>query len=164
MPSSLLQQLQRGVALEALGESGCSFTAESVFRETASMGAGLGAEGCQWALTQKRTLWGSGLRQGGDLRLLEDGSESGGALVSDVVAPNTASEGQDGDGERVRVSMGADRKTNALVREGPAYLSDCSVELPLRPSARAAAPLGPSSLSCRLRAWWRQVVRHVKGR
>ena len=51
VPSSLLQRLQRGVALEALGESGCSFTAESVSRETASMGAGLGAEGCQWALT-----------------------------------------------------------------------------------------------------------------
>ena len=59
--------------------------------------------------------------------------------------------------------MGADRKANALVPEGPAYSRDCSVELPLRPSARAAPPLGPSLLSRRLRAWWRQVVRHVKG-
>jgi len=47
--------------------------------------------------------------------------------------------------------MGADTKAKyALVREGPAYSSDCSVELPLRPSARAAAPFGPSPLSCRL--------------
>ena len=44
--SSLLQRLQRGVALESLGESGSSFRAESVFRETASMGA-VGVEGCQ---------------------------------------------------------------------------------------------------------------------
>ena len=56
------------------------------------------------------------------------------------------------------------KRTLPLVREGPAYSSDCSVELPLRPSARAAAPLGPSSLAPRLRAWWRQVVRHVKER
>ena len=58
-PSSLLQRLQRGVALESLGESGSSFRAESVFRETASMGAGVGAEGCQWGLTQKQPLWGA---------------------------------------------------------------------------------------------------------
>ena len=33
-----------------------------------------------------------------------------------------------------------------------AYSSDCSVELPLRPSARVAAPLGPRLLFRRLRA------------
>ena len=59
MPSGLLQRLQRGVALESLGESGSSFRAESVFRETASMGAGVGAEGCQWGLTQKQPLLGA---------------------------------------------------------------------------------------------------------
>ena len=56
--SGLLQRLQRRVALESLGESGSSFRAESVFRETVSMGAGAGAEGCQWALTRKQTLYG----------------------------------------------------------------------------------------------------------
>ena len=55
VPSSLLQRFQRGVALEALRESGSSFRAEAVARETASMGAGSGAEGYQWALTRKRT-------------------------------------------------------------------------------------------------------------
>ena len=49
-----------------------------------------------------------------DLRLLEDGSERGNALDSDVVLPETASDGQDRNGERVGVSMGADRKANAL--------------------------------------------------
>ena len=48
---------------------------------------------CQWALTQKRTLWGGGALEVGDLCLLEDGGERGGALGSDVVAPETASEG-----------------------------------------------------------------------
>ena len=39
-PSGLLEQSQRGVALEALGESSSSFGTEAVPRETASMGAG----------------------------------------------------------------------------------------------------------------------------
>ena len=50
-------------------------------------------QACQWALTQKRTLWGGGALEVGDHRLLEDGSERGGALVSDVVDRDTASEG-----------------------------------------------------------------------
>ena len=56
VPSSLLQRFQRGVALEALRESGSSFRAEAVARETASMGAGSGAEGYQWALTEGKHL------------------------------------------------------------------------------------------------------------
>jgi hypothetical protein len=64
-------------------------------------------------LTQKRTLWGGGAPQFGDLRLLEDGGERGGALVSDPVSRETASEGCSGDGERVGVSMGVDIKANA---------------------------------------------------
>ena len=59
---------------------------------------------------------GGGLPQGGDLRLLEDGGKSGGTLGKDAVAPNTASEGQDGNDERVGVSMGIDTKANALGR------------------------------------------------
>ena len=55
---------------------------------------------------------GGGALQLLDLRLLEDGGERGGALGSDVVAPETASEGQDGNGERVDVSMGADTRAN----------------------------------------------------
>ena len=61
------------------------------------MGAGAGAEGCQWALTQKR-ISGGGVLEVGNHRLLEDGSERGGALVSDVVASDTARE--DGWGQR----------------------------------------------------------------
>ena len=50
---------------------------------------------CQGELTQKRMLWVGGALQLLDLRLLEDGGERGGALDSDVVAPETASEGQE---------------------------------------------------------------------
>ena len=53
-----------------------------------------------------------GALQAGYLCLVEDGSERRGALVSDAVALETASEVWDGDGERVGVSMGADRKAN----------------------------------------------------
>ena len=65
-------------------------------------------------MAQKQTLWGGGALQVGDLRLLEDGSERGGALVSDPVVPQTVSEGWGGDGERVGVSMGADRERRTL--------------------------------------------------
>ena len=90
VPSSLLQRLQRGAALESLDESGSSLGAEPVSLETASMGAGAGADGCQWALTERRTLSGGGALEVGDHRLLEDSSERGGALVSDLVELNTA--------------------------------------------------------------------------
>ena len=46
-----------------------------------------------------------------------------------------------------------------------AKLSDCSVELPLRPSARAAPPLGPRWLDEMLRAWeQRRELTRVNGR
>ena len=69
-----------------------------------SWGSLVGGEPCQWALTENRARSGGGAPQGGNLRLIEDGSERGGALVSDLVAPNTASEGQDGNGESTRVN------------------------------------------------------------
>ena len=47
-------------------------------------------------LTRKRTLWGGGALEVGDLCLLEDGSERSGALGSDSVGSETASKGQDG--------------------------------------------------------------------
>jgi hypothetical protein len=56
---------------------------------------------CQRALTLEQKHVGGGAPQVGDLRLLEDGGERGGALVSDVVGSETASEGWGGDGERV---------------------------------------------------------------
>ena len=59
--------------------------------------------------TRANTASGGGAPQVGDLRLLEDGGERGGALVSDLVASETASEGWGGDGERVGVSMGIDK-------------------------------------------------------
>ena len=66
------------------------------------------------------------------------------------------------------MSRGADRNANTreLVREvGVAYLSDCSVELPLRPSAIAAPPSGPRLLYSRLRGWDRRcVLRRANGR
>ena len=48
--------------------------------------------------TKATTFGGSGALEVGDHRLLEDGSERGGALVSDVVVPDTARE--DGWGQR----------------------------------------------------------------
>ena len=89
----LLERLQRGVALEALSESESSLGAEAVGRDTASTGAEAGAEACQGALTRKQTLWGGDAPEVGDLRLLEDGGECGGALGSDAVAVETASKG-----------------------------------------------------------------------
>ena len=49
------------------------------------------------------------------------------------------------------MSTGADTKANTQELVRVAYLSDCSIELPLRPSAIAAPPSGPSWLCSRLR-------------
>ena len=62
--------------------------------------------------------------------------------------------------------MGIGRRANTRGRfEGhAAYSSFCSVVLPFRPSARAAAPLGPRRFLCRLRAWeQRWVLRLSRG-
>ena len=79
------------------------------------------------ALTRKRTLWGGSALQIGELRLVEDDSQRSGALGSDVVASETASEGQDGNGEKVGMSTGVDRKAN--IRGGALEVGDvCLVE------------------------------------
>ena len=57
--------------------------------ERAAMSKGAGTKG---------VLWGGGGPQGGNLRLLEAGSERGGALVSDIVQIDTANKGQSVDG------------------------------------------------------------------
>ena len=48
------------------------------------------------ALTQKQTLLGGGALEVGNVCLVEDSSERGGAFGTDVLAVETASEGQDG--------------------------------------------------------------------
>ena len=53
---------------------------------------------------------GGGALQLSDLRLLEDGGERGGTLVSDAVDPQTVSEEQSGDRERSGVSTGMTRR------------------------------------------------------
>eukprot|EP00964_Phaeocystis_antarctica_P049758 scaffold28821_cov63-Phaeocystis_antarctica.AAC.2 len=62
------------------------------------MGGGSERAGaCQRALTRKQKhSGGGGALELGDLRLVEDGSQRSGALGSDVIASETASEGQDG--------------------------------------------------------------------
>ena len=70
---------------------------------------------CQRALTQKQTLWGrrqGGIPQVGDVGLLEDGCECRGALSSDLVVAETATEGWSEDGQKSGVSAGADTKAN----------------------------------------------------
>ena len=110
----------------------------------------MSGEPCQRALTEKRTLRGGGALELLDLRLFEDGGECGGVLGSDAVAPDTARDVGGGTLRRHRcVSAGADTKANnrgSWFERWAAYLRDCSVELPLRPSAIAAPPSGPSLL------------------
>ena len=48
-----------------------------------------------------KTLWGGGALERGDLCLLEDGSERGGALGSDLVRTEAVNKGQSEDGGRV---------------------------------------------------------------
>ena len=86
--------------------------AELVAAQAAMSGARMVRDECQRALTQKRTLWGSGALELADLGLLEDGGELGDALVSDRVVAETATEGWSEDGQKSGVSAGADTKAN----------------------------------------------------
>ena len=101
---------------------------------------------CQGALTRKRTLWGGGALELGDLRLLEDGSERGSALGSDTVASETARQGRMGNGERIGVSMGIDTNANIQAAAHPRLMICVS----LRMAASAVAPSAPMSLAPRL--------------
>ena len=83
-----------------------------------------------------------------DLRLLEDGGEREGALVSDPVSSETASEGWGGNGERVGVSMGIDTKANTQA----AAHSKLVICVSLRMVASAEAPSSPMLFHSRLRA------------
>ena len=94
-----------GVALEVSdvrlvedgGERRGALGSNVIAFETASEGCGMGMvreQAWQWALTGKRTLWGGGAPQLGDLRLLEDGGECSDALVSGAILIEAASEGQ----------------------------------------------------------------------
>ena len=65
---------------------------------------------------RKASTRGGGALELGDSRLFEDGSERGGALVSDGVATETAGEGRGEDREKAVVSRGADTKANTLGR------------------------------------------------
>ena len=77
----------------------------------------LGLSAVAMGADTKANILGGGALEHGDLRLLEDGGECSGALVSDFVASETASEGhEDGNGENVGMSTGADRKANTLGR------------------------------------------------
>ena len=71
-----------------------------------------------------------------DLRLFEDGGERGGALGPDAVVRDTASEGQDENGERVGVSTGVDSKAGT---GAGAHLSEVTA-LPLSPSHSLVMP------------------------
>ena len=90
---------------------------------------------------------GRGALELGDSRLFEDCSKRGGALVSDVVGLETASEGWRGDGERVSITTGADRKANTL---DAAAHSRSVIIVSLRTAARAEAPSSPMLLNPRL--------------
>ena len=88
---------------------------------------------CQRALTRKGC---GGALEAGDRRLLEDGSERGNALNSDVVAFETASEGCDGDGEREACQRALTQKQTL----GAAAHSSEITALPLSPSQSLVMP------------------------
>ena len=77
----------------------------------------------QWALTQeRRTLRGGGALEVGDLRLVENGRERGGALASDFIPSETVSEGWRGDAVREQTCPRA--WTNTLWGGGALQIGD----------------------------------------
>ena len=113
--AGLLERLQRRVALETLCHRGSSFGTEPVEIKTTGVGFG-GWWRAVSAGADTKASNGSGALKIRDLRLLEDGSECGGALVSDAIVDETAKHGRGPAGERPVVSMGADTNANSLWR------------------------------------------------
>ena len=145
-PIAQLSDTLRGVGAAAIVVE----AAELVAAQAANVGSGIVSGGVD---TKASPLGRRCTPQVGDLRLLEDGGERGGAVNSDRVASETASEEQSGDGERSGVSMGPltrKRTLGSRFERRAAYSSDRRVKLPLRPSAIAAPPSGPRSLYTRL--------------
>ena len=103
---------------------------------------------------RKANTLGWGALQIGDLRLLENSSESGGALGSNVVAMETASEGwiRAAREQACQWALTGKQTLGSWFERQAAYSSVCSIELPLRPTARAAPPSGPRSFNRRLQA------------
>ena len=75
---------------------------------------------------------GGGALEVRDLRLLEDGSECGGALVSDVVAPETASMGE--------VGAARDQARQWALTEGRTLGAGSSAERPTPAIAASSCP------------------------
>ena len=67
-------------------------------------------KGVSGLLTQNQTLSGGGAPEVGDLHLVEDDSERSGALVANVIARETESEGQSTGTLRRQRAMGLMRK------------------------------------------------------
>jgi hypothetical protein len=90
-----VSQRQVGLA-EGLRESSCSFWTDLVAPQTASTGVEAGVKKCSTGVDMKANTHsgGGGALELGDLRLLEDGSERGGALGSDIVALEPARQGR----------------------------------------------------------------------
>ena len=95
-------------------------------------------QACQRALTQKRTLWGWGALELGDLRLLEDGGELRGTLGSDVVEAEPVNKRWSENGQKSGMSSGADTKANTWA--AAAHLSEVTA-LPLSASHSFVMPL-----------------------
>jgi len=84
---------------------------------------------CQRALTRLQTLWGGGALEGGNLRILEDGSKLNSAILLDEVVLETAKHGRGWGGERAGMSMGPDTKANTIWGGGALQLLEHAVPL-----------------------------------
>ena len=85
---------------------------------------------------KKANTVGGGTLEIGDLRVLEDCSERGGALVSDAIARDTARDGR-GHSERAQVRAGADTTANTGSSAGgllEGQHTAKSIRLPATPS------------------------------
>ena len=79
---------------------------------------------CQRALTRKQTLGGGGALEIGDLCLLQNGSERGGALISNLIISETVSEGWRGDAVREQACQRALTRKQTLWGGGALQIGD----------------------------------------
>ena len=98
------------------------------------------------------------LTQFGDALSSVDASLAILAEAADGVLVETVTGRRSWEGEECQRALTGNQTLGSRFERRVAYSSDCSVELPLMPSARAAPPSGPRSFCWRLRARERRLV------
>ena len=116
-------------------------------------------------MTRKQTLWGGGALEFGDHRLVEDGGDRGGALVSDAIVPDPARERWEHSERAVACQWALTQKRTLFGSRGASLLQRLQRGVALESLGESSSSFGAEPVSLEtvsMRTGW--VLRAVNGR